>query len=288
MANKYENAGAINLETLFSSNEAYKVPTFQRDFSWPEENVEELSASVDLSKHLRGCPYIQKCKYVTKKNLYDKCKEEMPYISENDSFMIASGTTVQALARAINIQGKLNIITSSLNVAVELLKNKDYDVIQLGGNVRHSSSSVIGHYANFILEFEPRFKKDWILEKPGDKHDPDKNKIIGHFAKITVKKSPNEKTNAVIKYPILYGRKGGKSIWIEKEILDMLFLWDFAHRKGAGWIEFDPELLNIMSEAKIDFPEKIQGEHQFDKFLEESPEAKDHLMNYFKKMVLSV
>lgn len=72
-------------------------------------------------------------------------------ISENDSFMIASGTTVQALAKAINIQGKLNIITSSLNVAVELLKNKDYEVIQLGGNVRHSSSSVIGHYANFIL-----------------------------------------------------------------------------------------------------------------------------------------
>ncbi len=144
------------------------------------------------------------------------------------------------------------------------------------------------HFANFILEFEPRFKKDWILEKPSEKHDPDKNKIIGHFAKITVKKSPNEKTNAVIKYPVIYGRKGGKSIWIEKEILDMLFLWDFAHRKGAGWIEFDPELLNIMSEAKIDFPEKIQGEHQFDKFLEESPEAKDHLMNYFKKMVLSV
>ncbi|HIB36606.1 DeoR/GlpR family DNA-binding transcription regulator [Mesonia sp.] len=73
-------------------------------------------------------------------------------ISENDSFMIASGTTVQALAKAINIQGKLNVITSSLNVAVELLKNKDYEVIQLGGNVRHSSSSVIGHYANFILK----------------------------------------------------------------------------------------------------------------------------------------
>ena len=68
----------------------------------------------------------------------------------------------------------------------------------------------------------------------------------------------------------------------------MLFLWDFAHRKGAGWIEFDPELLNIMSEAKINFPEKIQGENQFDKFLEENPEAKEHLMDYFKKMVLSI
>jgi len=144
------------------------------------------------------------------------------------------------------------------------------------------------HFANFILEFEPRFKKDWILEKPNDKHDPEKNKIIGHYAKITVKKSPNEKTNAVVKYPVLYGRKGGKSIWIEKEILDMLFLWEFAHRKGAGWIEFDPELLNIMSEAQVEFPEKIQGENQFDKFLEENPAAKEHLVDYFKKMVISL
>ena len=144
------------------------------------------------------------------------------------------------------------------------------------------------HFANFIPEFEPRFKKDWILEKPNDKHDPEKNKIIGHYAKITVKKSPNEKTNAVVKYPVLYGRKGGKSIWIEKEILDMLFLWEFAHRKGAGWIEFDPELLNIMSEAQVEFPEKIQGENQFDKFLEENPAAKEHLVDYFKKMVISL
>ncbi|MBW2960411.1 DeoR/GlpR family DNA-binding transcription regulator [Mesonia aestuariivivens] len=74
-------------------------------------------------------------------------------ISENDSFLIASGTTVQALAKAINIQGKLNIITSSLNVAIELLNHHEYKVIQLGGNVRHSSSSVIGHYASLILDY---------------------------------------------------------------------------------------------------------------------------------------
>ena len=68
----------------------------------------------------------------------------------------------------------------------------------------------------------------------------------------------------------------------------MLFPWEFAHRKGAGWIEFDPELLNIMSEVKVDFPQKIQGESQFDKFLEENPTVKDHLVGYFKKMVISI
>ncbi|WP_108172207.1 DeoR/GlpR family DNA-binding transcription regulator [Christiangramia gaetbulicola] len=72
-------------------------------------------------------------------------------IKPNDSIIIASGTTVQQLARAIQPKEKLNVITSSFFVALELLKHKEIEVIQLGGNVRHSSSSVIGHYALQIL-----------------------------------------------------------------------------------------------------------------------------------------
>jgi len=41
-------------------------------------------------------------------------------------------------------------------------------------------------------------------------------------------------------------------------------------------------------EAKVEFPEKIQGENRFDKFLEEHPAAKEHLVDYFKKMVISL
>ena len=48
--------------------------------------------------------------------------------------------------------------------------------------------------------------------------DPIKNKILGHEAKITVKKSPNEKTNTIITYPVMYGRVGGNSVWREREI----------------------------------------------------------------------
>ncbi len=73
-------------------------------------------------------------------------------ILENDSIMIASGTTVQALARCIRPKGKLTVITSSLNVTLELIKFKEVEVLQLGGYVRHSSSSVVGNYAAYILD----------------------------------------------------------------------------------------------------------------------------------------
>lgn len=73
-------------------------------------------------------------------------------ISENDSIIIASGTTVQALARSIRPKGKLMVITSSLNVVLELLKFKEVNVLQLAGYVRHSSASVVGNYALQILE----------------------------------------------------------------------------------------------------------------------------------------
>ena len=73
-------------------------------------------------------------------------------ILENDSIMIASGTTVQALARCIRPKGKLTVITSSLNVTLELIKFREVEVLQLGGYVRHSSSSVVGNYAAYILD----------------------------------------------------------------------------------------------------------------------------------------
>jgi len=82
----------------------------------------------------------------------DISKKAAELIKDNDSIMIASGTTVQQLARSITNKGSLNVITSSLNVALELLHHQNIQVIQLGGNLRHSSSSVTGHYAQHILE----------------------------------------------------------------------------------------------------------------------------------------
>ncbi|TPE41048.1 DeoR/GlpR family DNA-binding transcription regulator [Pontibacter mangrovi] len=72
-------------------------------------------------------------------------------LEPNDSILIASGTTVLALAKNIQPKGSLSVITSALNVALELIRHPEVEVIQLGGLVRKSSSSVTGPYAEGIL-----------------------------------------------------------------------------------------------------------------------------------------
>ena len=72
-------------------------------------------------------------------------------IKPKDSILIASGTTMHALARCINPKDQLVVITASLEVANILSQNKAIDIIQLGGILRHSSLSVVGKYAEQAL-----------------------------------------------------------------------------------------------------------------------------------------
>jgi DeoR family transcriptional regulator of aga operon len=72
-------------------------------------------------------------------------------LQTDDSILIASGTTVQALAKSIQPKGSLTVITSALNVALELIHHPGIEVVQLGGMLRKSSSSVTGPYAEHIL-----------------------------------------------------------------------------------------------------------------------------------------
>jgi DeoR family transcriptional regulator of aga operon len=84
-----------------------------------------------------------------KKSIAKKAAE---YIKSNDSIIIASGTTMLALAKEIVPTQKLTVITSALQVAGELIKHPDVDILQLGGLIRKSSSSVVGSYAEDILK----------------------------------------------------------------------------------------------------------------------------------------
>ena len=113
-----------------------------------------------------------------------------------------------------------------------------------------------------------------------------KNKILGHNVKVTVKKSPNEKTNYVVEYPIRYGRTGGNSIWVEREVIDMLYGWEFIHRKGA-WITIDIELINLLKEEGLEIPDKIQGEPKLNAVLEEDDNLRLFLIRYFREMLSS-
>lgn len=68
-------------------------------------------------------------------------------VTANDSILIASGTTVYFMAKHIKPQENLTVITSALNVALELNEHLEIEVILLGGLLRKRSSSVTGIYA---------------------------------------------------------------------------------------------------------------------------------------------
>jgi DeoR family transcriptional regulator, aga operon transcriptional repressor len=73
-------------------------------------------------------------------------------IQPDDCILIASGTTVLSLAKSIHPKSNLTVITAALNVALELIHHPGIEVIQLGGILRKSSSSVTGAYAEKILD----------------------------------------------------------------------------------------------------------------------------------------
>jgi RecA/RadA recombinase len=139
-----------------------------------------------------------------------------------------------------------------------------------------SGGNALQHYADWIFEFQPRYKSDQILED---------GKIIGHWSKILLRKTTNEKDGVEVTYPIKHGRSDGKSIWTEYEIADMLIQWGFAKKSGA-WIAFDSGLMeNIKDDIKKDFPEKIQGMDQLRTFLEENQEICTYLFDKFKSIL---
>lgn len=74
------------------------------------------------------------------------------FINTDDSIIIASGSTVHALARSIVPLHRLTVVSASLPVSEILSQNESVDIIQLGGMLRHSSLSVVGQYSKSILE----------------------------------------------------------------------------------------------------------------------------------------
>ena len=73
-------------------------------------------------------------------------------LEPNDKIIIASGTTLLAFANEINASEGITVITSSVKVSLSLCYNPNIEIIQLGGIMRKNSVSVIGHYAENILE----------------------------------------------------------------------------------------------------------------------------------------
>lgn len=200
-----------------------------------------------------------------------------------DSEQVAGGaliTSVFLKKMVLPIMKSNHVMILTSQVRVEVASNPY--AARGGPKVKQAGGNAVKHYANYILEFEERYTNDIIWENPSAARIEDKGSPIGHICKIKFRKSVNEKTGSSVRYPIRYGMSDGKSIWLEKEVLDMLRVWGFVEQKGA-WINFDQDLIESAKKNKVICPEKIQGEPKLVKLIEEDPKFKSFLLDYIRE-----
>lgn len=78
-------------------------------------------------------------------------KAAVSLLEQNDTIIIASGTTVIEFARNISPQSILTVLSATIDVSEILSNYARVEVIQLGGIMRKSSNSVIGSFAEKML-----------------------------------------------------------------------------------------------------------------------------------------
>lgn len=167
------------------------------------------------------------------------------------------------------------ILTSQVRIEVSTNQGRG------GPKKKEAGGNAVKHYSSHILEFQERYEgKDVIWENPNAETVDARGEPIGHHCKVKFRKSVNEKSNASVRYPIKYGRTGGKSVWLEREVVEMMDLWGFYEKNGS-WFTIDPELVKEAKEKNIDCPEKIQGINQLLTKLEEN----EVLLRFFRDKV---
>ena len=168
---------------------------------------------------------------------------------------VLSSTFLKKMALSLSTKGHICFMISQVRSKVSLNQYEKTDPKLTNA----SGGNALLHYSDWILEFQPRYGGDMI--------PPKDDKPEGHYCKIIFRKTANEKTGTVVRYPIKYGRTGGRSVWVEYEVLLMLLQWKMAEAKGA-WIIVADELIEELKKAGLEMDSKHQGMDNFRKYLE--------------------
>lgn len=96
--------------------------------------------------------------FISHKRLYNHREKQAigslaaSIIKDGETILLDSGTTTMEIARNLQHLKKLTVITNALNIAIELLNYKRFNVIMLGGYVRSASQSAVGPIAESSLK----------------------------------------------------------------------------------------------------------------------------------------
>lgn len=192
---------------------------------------------------------------------------------------------LRRLAPILNKFGHICIVISQVSADIKL----DPYSPNVPRMVNSSGGNSITHYANYILEFQPRRNGDYILAKENERPDPIKNPILGHWVTVSIRKSEIDTENVTVKYPIKRGETVDAvgAIWREYEIYNMLLTFDLLDKSGA-WLSVESETFAEMAKACNMEPapeNKFQGVRAFIKFLEANPQATEFFYQKFRALI---
>ena len=146
---KHQSVQVSDLSTLLDVS----AVTIRKDLTELEKDnklYRSHGKAILINPYINNRSVNEKEKFATEEKMQiGRCAASM--ITKDDSIIIASGTTVHALARNIKPIHKLTVITAALQVSEILANDEAIEIIQLGGSLRHSSLSVVGRYAENIL-----------------------------------------------------------------------------------------------------------------------------------------
>lgn len=72
-------------------------------------------------------------------------------VKDGDTLILDAGSTIMQVARHLHGKRKLTILTSAVNVAMEMNRIPDVQLIILGGVIRQASAAVVGPYAESMI-----------------------------------------------------------------------------------------------------------------------------------------
>jgi DeoR family transcriptional regulator of aga operon len=147
-----QTQGHVSVSDLSDRLEVSEV-TIRKDLRALEER--ELLYRTHGGAHLRN-PYVTDRPLQEKAAIQAEEKRQIgeaaaDLVSDRDSIIIGSGTTMTHLARSLRSKSALTVVTGALNVALELVHLAEAEVLLLGGMLRSSSASVVGPHAEAML-----------------------------------------------------------------------------------------------------------------------------------------
>lgn len=182
------------------------------------------------------------------------------------------------LALPINKYNSFFCLSSQVSQEIKLNPYEKTAPRAMGG----SGGSSAAHAADVMIEYQPRYNGDLILENPKEKPSLE-NKVLGHEVTLKIIKSTNETDSMTCKIPIRRGRVGN-AVWVEKEVVDMCLSFQILKKKGA-WFSFDTSLIQEAKEKGLELQEQFQGMESVYLYIEANKPIFEWLYGRFKKIL---